>query len=397
MPRELNPPIGELAGYTIGITAARRRKELGAALGRRGARVRYGPAIQIVPLTDDTDTLTATMRCIDAAPDIVVVTTGIGFRGWMEAADGWGLAPALLARIDAADVVTRGPKARGAVRAAGLTETWSPESESTSEVLDYLLSMDLIGRRIAVQLHGEPIPDLVQTLRAAGAEIIEIPVYRWVPPKDAAALVTLINAVADRQLDAAVFTSAPAAASFLHVAAREGRHDDVVDALRTGVLACCVGPVTASPFERIDVPTVQPDRPRLGALVREIAEQVPARCGRTVEVARRRMQIRGCAVVMDDELIPIPATSMALIRILARHPGRVVARSELMAALSGQACDEHAVEVAVARIRTVLKDPRIIQTVVKRGYRLAHDPSTAVLDTHEAMPAAVPALGAVGG
>ncbi len=133
----MTPAIGELAGYTIGITAARRCEELGAALERRGAQVRYGAAIQIVPLADDTDTLAATMRCIDAPPDIVVVTTGIGFRGWMEAADGWGLMSHLFDRISTATVVTRGPKARGAVRAAGLTEAWSPESESTSEVLEY--------------------------------------------------------------------------------------------------------------------------------------------------------------------------------------------------------------------------------------------------------------------
>ncbi|MCW2692663.1 MAG: hypothetical protein JWM67_1267, partial [Mycobacterium sp.] len=31
-------------------------------------------------------------------------------------------------------------------------------------------------------------------------------------------------------------------------------------------------------------------------------------------------------------------------------------------------------EVAVARLRTSLADPRLVQTVVKRGYRLAYDP-----------------------
>ena len=47
------PGIEPLAGYTIGITAARRREEFGAALERRGATVVYAPAIKIVPLADD--------------------------------------------------------------------------------------------------------------------------------------------------------------------------------------------------------------------------------------------------------------------------------------------------------------------------------------------------------
>ncbi len=188
--------VGPLRGYTIGITAARRREELGMALERRGAKIVYAPAIRIIPLADDTDMLASTHRCLAAPPDIVVVTTGIGFRGWMEATDAWGLAAPLFERLDAAMVVTRGPKARGAVRAAGLTEAWSPDSESSSEVLDYLLRMDLSGRRIAVQLHGEPVPDLVQALCAAGAELIEVPVYRWVPPEDVTPLRRLVGAVA---------------------------------------------------------------------------------------------------------------------------------------------------------------------------------------------------------
>src|SRR5690348_14412199 len=175
--------IEPLAGFTVGITAARRREEFGAALERRGAKVVYAPAIRIVPLADDTDLLEATRQCLLAPLDIVVATTGIGFRGWMEAAEAWGLADELTYGFDKATLLARGPKARGAIRASGLHDAWSPESESSSEVLEYLIdNYDLDGMRIAVQLHGEPLPDMVQTLRAAGAEVIEVPVYRWVLP-----------------------------------------------------------------------------------------------------------------------------------------------------------------------------------------------------------------------
>jgi len=366
--------LGQLTGYTIGITAARRREELGAALERRGAKITYAPAIRIVPLADDTEMLAATKRCIEAPPDIVVVTTGIGFRGWMEAADGWGLGAPLFERLDAAMIVTRGPKARGAVRAAGLTEAWSPESESSSEVIEYLLRSDLTGQRIAVQLHGEPVPDLVQTLCAAGAEIVEVPVYRWQAPEDVAPLNRLIKSVAARQVDAVVFTSAPAAASFLRATAEDPASIAVLEALRSDVLACCVGAVTATPLQRADVPTVAPDRPRLGALVREIAEQVPARCGVTLVLAGHTVEIRGHVVVVDGTMITLGATAIGLLRTLAHHPGRVVPRAALLGAMSGEGQDEHAVEVAIGRLRVALGDPRIVQTVVKRGYRLAHEP-----------------------
>ena len=65
---------------------------------------------------------------------------------------------------------------------------------------------------------------------------------------------------------------------------------------------------------------------------------------------------------------------MALLRKLINRPGHVVSRSDLLKLTPGDGCDEHAVEVAIGRLRTALGDPRIVQTVVKRGYRLAYEP-----------------------
>ena len=159
---------GPLAGFTVGVTAARRADELGALLQRRGAAVLHAPALRIVPLADDSELLAATKELVDHAPDVVVATTAIGFRGWIEAADGWGLGEALLARLRGVELLARGPKVKGAVRAAGLTEEWSPSSESMAEVLERLLDEGVDGRRVAVQLHGEPLPGFVEALRDGG-------------------------------------------------------------------------------------------------------------------------------------------------------------------------------------------------------------------------------------
>jgi uroporphyrinogen-III synthase len=365
--------VEPLAGYTVGITAARRREEFAAALERRGAKVISAPAIRLVPLADDSELRDATSRCLQTPLDIVIATTGIGFRGWIEAADSWGVGEDLIKAIGLATVLARGPKARGAIRAAGLREAWSPESESSSEVLEYLIGGDLAGKRIAVQLHGEPLPDMVQTLRLAGAEVIEVPVYRWVLPDDTVPLERLIQAVSCAAVDAVAFTSAPAAASFLSVAHERGHGASVRKALCETVLPACVGPVTAGPFQREGIPVVQPGRARLGALVREIVEQVPRRRGITLPVAGHLLDVRGHAVVIDDRLVPLTGASIALLRELTTRPGHVVSRADLLKITPGEG-GEHAVEVAMGRLRTALGDPRIIQTVMKRGYRLAYEP-----------------------
>ncbi|WP_282697485.1 uroporphyrinogen-III synthase [Streptomyces sp. CC208A] len=364
---------GPLAGFTVGVTAARRADELIALLRRRGAAVVHGPALRIVPLADDTELLAATKEIIGNTPDVVVATTAIGFRGWVEAAEGWGYGSELLDALRGVELLARGPKVKGAVRAAGLTESWSPSSESMAEVLDRLLAEGVDGRRIALQLHGEPLPGFVEALTAAGASVVGVPVYRWMPPEDLGPLDRLLDAVLSGAVDALAFTSAPAAASLFARAAERGVRDRLVEALRHEVLAVCVGPVTALPLQAEGIPTHQPERFRLGPLVQLLCTELPAR-SRVLPVAGHRLEIRGHAVLVDGELRPVPPAGMALLDRLAHRPGWVVSRADLLRALPGAGRDEHAVETAMARLRVSLGVPKLIQTVVKRGYRLSVDP-----------------------
>ncbi|TDP89963.1 uroporphyrinogen-III synthase [Labedaea rhizosphaerae] len=372
------PPVLPLAGFTVGVTAARRADELSALLQRRGAVVQHGPALRIIPLADDADLLAATRDLVRDPVDVAVATTGIGFRGWVEAAEGWGLGEQLRAALAGARVLARGPKAKGAVRAAGLVESWSPASEASAELLAHLLESGVDGLRIAVQLHGEPLRDFVASLRAAGADVLEIPVYRWTGPADPAPLDRLLDAAVAGQLDALTFTSAPAAASFLRTAGHRGQLDDLLAALRTQVLVACVGSITAGPLVELGVPIVQPSRARIGALVRELVDTLPTR-SRRLRVGARELEVRGHAVLVDGALRPVPPAPMAVLRALADSPGHVLSRPALAGVLcrhSGRdtGVDEHAVESAVARLRTALGEPRLVQTVVKRGYRLPVQP-----------------------
>ncbi|MFB7667815.1 uroporphyrinogen-III synthase [Kitasatospora sp. NPDC056138] len=367
------PTVPPLAGFTVGITAARRADELAALLQRRGAAVLRAPALRIVPLADDAELLAATRDLLAAPPDLAVATTGIGFRGWIEAAEGWGLAGELTACLGRAVLLARGPKAKGAIRAAGLREEWSPGSESSVEVLERLLDQGVDGRRIAVQLHGAPLRGFVDSLRAAGAEVVEVPVYRWLPPADSAPLDRLLDATCSGSLDAVTFTSAPAALGLLDRAAERSRTAELLHALRRDVLPVCVGPVTAAPLEELDVATVRPERMRLGAMVQTLTAELPQRA-RRLAVAGHGLELRGRAVLVDGELRPVPPAGMALLRALARRPGWVVPRAELLRALPGSGADEHAVETAMARLRAALRAPELVATVVKRGYRLALDP-----------------------
>ncbi len=362
-----------LAGFTVAVTAARRADELSAMLGRNGAEVIAAPALRIVPLADDHRLATASRQLVQHPADIVVVTTGFGFRGWIDSCDAAGLTQPLLTALGHARMLARGPKATGAIRAAGFTEEWSPPSESSEEVLDYLLRTGVEGQRVAVQLHGDPLPDFCASLRTAGADVVEVPVYRWTEPEDTEALDRLIEAMLDRTVDAVTFTSAPAAAGLLARATRTGTHPALVQALREDVLAMCVGPVTAGPLITEDIPTRWPDRARIGAQVRKLAKELPQRFP-ALPVAGHELRLRGHAAVLDGAVHFLSPGLMRLLHELARHPGQVCDPADLNTDLGG---DTDHVETAIAGLRTALGDPRIIQTVDHRGYRLALDSGDA--------------------
>jgi uroporphyrinogen-III synthase len=386
-------PVPPLFGFTIGLTADRRRDELAALLERRGAKVIHAPALRIVPLADDSTLLAATRTCLTGRLDAVVATTGIGFRGWMEAAEGWGVGGELRDRLTRARLYTRGPKVTGAVRAAGLSECWTPLSESAAEIADHLLQQDLRGTRLAVQLHGEPLPDLVEGLRAAGAEVVEVPVYRWVPPEDIRPVQRMVELVISGGVDAITFTSAPAVASLLATADTLGRREALLESLRDGapqdrapedrapgdrapgdgVLTFCVGPVCAGPLERLGVPTLTPARYRLGALARTLVAELPARRAREFSAGGHRLRVQGCAVIVDGAPVMLAPKTAAVLVALAEDPGRVLSRAELLGRAGPlEAGDEHAVEMTVARLRAALGAAgSAVQTVIKRGYRLA--------------------------
>ena len=364
---------GALSGFTVAVTAERRRDEMAALLQRRGARVVTASAISIVPLIDDEALHAATAACIGLAPDLVVVTTGIGFRGWLEAAEGWGLADSLRTVLRAARIIARGPKPCGAIRAAGLSEEWAAPNESSEEILQRLLGEGVAGLRIAVQEHGEPQAEFVAALRAAGAAVVEAPVYRWVPPADVTPVLRLVEQVAAGQVDAVTFTSAPAVKSFLELSG-EAR-ECVLEQFRGRTVAACVGPVTAGPLTDAGVPVLMPERYRLGALIKTLTDELPRRAVR-LGVAGTTLEVRGHAVLIDGVTHTLAPAAMAILSSLAARPGAVVSKEQLISALP-RGNDGHAVDVAVARLRTALGSGRHIETVIKRGYRLRVDEPAA--------------------
>jgi uroporphyrinogen-III synthase len=152
-------------------------------------------------------------------------------RRWFEVADAAGLGAELTGAWEAARIFARGPKAHGAVRAAGLRDAQTSDLHSTASVVDAVVEAGLSGRRVAIQLHG--YTDEVALARLVGISdcVLTVTPYRWVQPSPHDRLRRLIKAACQRQLEALTFTSAPAAAATLEAAEELGMRRAFVRAL----------------------------------------------------------------------------------------------------------------------------------------------------------------------
>ena len=94
-----------LAGTQILVTAQRRAADLSLALGRRGADVTIAASLGVESHIDEDTLLAQTRQMIATGTDIVVVTTGIGFRGWLDTAEAAGMQGAWITEAEIHTIV----------------------------------------------------------------------------------------------------------------------------------------------------------------------------------------------------------------------------------------------------------------------------------------------------
>jgi uroporphyrinogen-III synthase len=360
----------QLEGFRIGVTSDRRSADLIDAFVRRGAQVVHAPTIRMANASSDEPVIADTRAIIEARPDVLLATTAYGVRRWFEVADAAGLGDDLLHALGRTAILVRGPKARGGIRAAGLDDVGMSAEETTDSLIDEVLATHPPGLTVAVQLHGYLPPEALDRLRDAHDRVITVEPYRWIDPDLTDERVDrLIEAACTGGLDCLTFTSAPAVHALLMAAEARGRYDDLIDAMRGPVVAATVGPVTSAPLVAAGVVPLQPDRYRMGAMIRLVCEHLEAARVLRLETQHGPLALRGSVVEVRGRRLPLPPVALSILRPLVQARGNVVARDRLAAGMPGTA-DEHALEVALSRLRQTLGVPGLISTVVKRGYRI---------------------------
>jgi uroporphyrinogen-III synthase len=226
-----------------------------------------------------------------------------------------------------------------------------------------------------VQLDGGPDPPVLDRLRAAGLDVVEVPVYEWRLPDDPRPAVRLAEGVIAGRVHAVTFTAGVQVGNWLSIVAEDDLDSALLEALDAGdVVVGCVGPVCAEAAvaaglhaERLVVPTTF----RLGPLVRAVTDELVGRTA-TVRLRRAELLLTGTVVRVGDVRAELTGTEARLLATLAARPGTVIAKEDLLRSVWGDdAGDTHVVEVTVGRLRRRLGvHGDAITSVPKRGYAL---------------------------
>lgn len=245
-----------LSGKTVALPETRQLDELAQLLEREGAATLRCPLVGII---DHPDAGPVVAWLKDLAADrfaYLVLMTGEALRRLLGFADRAELRDAALAGLRKTRKVTRGPKPVRALKEVGLNPDIVAESPTTAGVLASLARESLAGKVVGATLYGEPNPELVAGLEAAGATVKTVLPYLYSPASDADGVADLISSMARGTVDAIAFTSSPQVDRLWEVARQRGLEAELKAGLeRTQVAA--VGPVVADTLRdqgvRVDV------------------------------------------------------------------------------------------------------------------------------------------------
>jgi len=252
----------------VAVLESRLGRQLVELIEGRGGVAVHAPALAELPDVDSTQ-IASLMASLKGSPaKVAIFQTGVGTRALFAATDSLGLTESFLEMLKSMVVAVRGPKPTGALRSRGVrVDRSAADPFTTHETLQAIADIPLERQRVIVQRYGTANVELDRALEARGAEVVEIPTYRWALPRDTAPLERLVGELERGEIDAAVFTNAEQLRNLFLVAQKSGKHDALRAALNRTLVAS-IGPVASAALAEAGVRVgLESKPPKLGALL----------------------------------------------------------------------------------------------------------------------------------
>jgi uroporphyrinogen-III synthase len=243
-----------------------------------GGNAIVAPSMREVPLETNTEAQAFTSKLLNGDFDSVIFLTGVGTRALTRVAETVCPREEFIAALKKLPVVARGPKPVAALKELGIAPVViAPEPNTWRELLsalDQSSSLLPLGtKRVAVQEYGAPNAELLAGLAQRGATVTQVPVYEWALPEDVKPLRDAVTALANGNVDVALFTTSIQVIHLLKIAA-EMRKEKETTAAFARILVGSIGPVTSEELRAHGIAAdMEPSHPKMGFLVNEVAQR----------------------------------------------------------------------------------------------------------------------------
>ncbi|PLT29489.1 uroporphyrinogen-III synthase [Peribacillus deserti] len=259
-----------LKGKRVGIGSSRKTEEISALIEKQGgtAVVRSLQGTVFLAEKEVEPELEALVR---EGADWIVFTTGIGIDTLVNISEKLKMKDAFFSRLQEAKIAARGYKSFAVLKKAGITPDAVDDDGTTRGLIRSLKDEDFSGKKVVIQLHGDPAPALITFFKDKGAHVSTILPYRHILP-DQGSVEKICTEIIEQQMDAFCFTTAVQVRSLFTHAKELSLTDDLLDAFKGYVLAAAVGKVTAEALYEEGVRNyIVPEHERMGAMIIELA------------------------------------------------------------------------------------------------------------------------------
>jgi uroporphyrinogen-III synthase len=273
-------PKPSFGGLRVLSLESRRGAEITTLIRNFGGEPMVAPALREVSLSTNTEALEFGDALVRGQFEAVIFLTGVGARALLAVVETRQTRDAFMAALGRTKVIVRGPKPMAVMREWQIP-VWlaAPEPNTWRDVLDVMdtrageLSQ---GARIAVQEYGAVNQELLDGLRDRGMAVTRVPVYQWALPEDVEPLKAVARALANGDIDLAIFTTQIQLNHLFEIATTMGLAAEVQRGLSRAVIAS-IGPTTSEELRRRELPVdIEASHPKMGVLVTEAAERGPA-------------------------------------------------------------------------------------------------------------------------
>ncbi|MGG3925506.1 uroporphyrinogen-III synthase [Metabacillus fastidiosus] len=257
-----------LEGKTIALAGKRKSEELSKLISNLGGTPIVRPAQGTIFL-DDSNLEQEIKSLVQGKYDWFILTTGIGTETLYKTAERIGLGDEFIKTLQKANIAARGYKTKNMLKKLNIgSPDVKDDDGTTSGLIRALQEVNLKGCKVALQLHGDPAPTLIEYLEEQGVEEYkEILPYQHIPPSREV-LEQLVNEILERKVDAVNFTSAPQPRFLFAYVKEKGLYDQLIEAFETDVVAVAVGKITAAALKEENVKRIViPEEERMGSAI----------------------------------------------------------------------------------------------------------------------------------